>query len=138
MNIPGYQLGREIAIGEHCSVYNALDIESSKTVTIKFFQQELSSDPEFCQYVKKVSALLLNKTIGNIIPIKQAVSNPEGCYLITDYFPCSQNQQPLQTEFTIEEVLNFGQQLANSLSQLHRIGLVHGGVSTANLLFPNM
>ena len=138
MNIPGYQLGREISIGEYCSVYNALEIESSKTVTIKFFQPQLSSNPEFCRHVNTTSQLLLNKSIGNIISIKKAEWDPESCYLITDYFPCAQNQQPLQTEFTIDEVLNFGLQLANSLSKLHALGLVHGGVSTSNLVFPNL
>jgi len=137
MNIPGYQLGREIAVGEYCSVYNALEIESSKTVTIRFFQPELSSNTDFCKHVKASAKLLLNKKIGHIIPVKQAVSNPEGCYLITEYFPCAQNNPPLLTAFTIDEVLNFGQQLAESLSQLHKLGLVHGGVSTSNLIFPN-
>ncbi|MBT4860880.1 MAG: hypothetical protein HON46_08760, partial [Gammaproteobacteria bacterium] len=121
MNIPGYQLGREIAVGEYCSVYNALEIESSKTVTIRFFQPDLSSNTDFCQHVKASAKLLLNKKIGHIIPVKQAVSNPEGCYLITEYFPCAQNNPPLLTAFTIDEVLNFGQQLAESLSQLHKL-----------------
>ena len=137
MNISGYQLGREVEVGEFCSVYSALELESSKTVSIRVFQQQLTSNPDFCQHLKKVSRQILNKNIGNIIPLKQVVIDSTQCYIITDYFPCSQNQQPLLTEFTIDEVLNFGLQIANSLSQIHTLGLVHGGVSRSNLIFPN-
>ncbi len=137
MNIPGYQLGREISSNEFCSVYNALEIETSKTVTVKFFQPQLSKNPEFCQHLKITSQLLLNKSIGNIIPVKVAESNPEGCYLVTGYFPCTKCNQPLPTEFTVEEILNFGLQIADSLTRLHAMGLVHGAVSTFNLIFPS-
>lgn len=138
MNIPGYQLGREISVGEYCSVYNALELETSKTVTVRFYQHELSSNPQFCQHLKNTTQLLLNKPIGNIISIKKAGWEIDNCYLITDYFPCAKDYQPLQTIFTIDEVLNFGLQLANSLSKLHALGIVHGGVSTSNLVFHNL
>ncbi|MCK4709155.1 MAG: protein kinase [Gammaproteobacteria bacterium] len=135
MNIPGYQLGREIAAVEYSSVYSAMELASSKTVTVTVFHQELSSHPEFCSHVKKISTLLLNKSIGNIIPLKQSRWDSEGCYFITNYFSNAQNQKLLPTELSIDEVLNIGQQLANSLSQLHGMSLVHGRISTPNLLF---
>ncbi len=135
MNIPGYQLGREISSNEFCSVYNALEIESSKTVTVKFFHPQLSKNPEFCQHLKITSQLLLNKSIGNIIPVKVAETNPEGCYLVTGYFPCIMYNQPLPFEFSDEEILNFGLQIADSLTKFHAMGLVHGAVSTFNLVF---
>ncbi len=137
MNIQGYQPGRKVAVEECCTIFNALEIESSKTVTIKFFQQELSENLEFSQHFQKISELLLNKKVGKIIVLKKAICKADSCYLITEYFPYSQNKKPLQTAFTVYEVLNFGHQLAYSLSQLHDIGLVHGAVSTANLKFPN-
>ncbi len=138
MNIPGYQIGREISTGEYCSVYNAIDIQSSKTVTIKFFHPQLSTNPDFCQYLKKISEALSNKTIGIIVPVKAIHSSPDGCYIITDYFPCGNNNQPLKTEFTVDEILNFGLQMAESLNKLHALGLIHGAVSTSNLIFPNL
>jgi serine/threonine protein kinase len=137
MNIPGYQLGREISSGEYCSVYNALEIETSKTVTVKFFHPQLSKNPEFCLHLKRTSQRLLNKSIGNIIPVKVAETSPEGCYLVTGYFPCTKCNQPLSTEFTVEEILNFGLQIADSLTRLHAMGMVHGAVSTFNLIFPD-
>lgn len=137
MNIPGYQIGREISSGEFCSVYNALEIETSKTVTVKFFHPQLSKNPDFCQHLKTTSQLLINKSIGNIIPVKVAKSNPEGCYLVTGYFPCTKCNQPLSTEFTVEEILNFGLQIADSLTRFHAMGLIHGAVSTFNLIFPS-
>ena len=138
MNIPGYQLGREISAGEYCSLYNALEIESSKTVTVKYFHPILSSSNEFCQHVRKASEILLEHPLDHMVTLKNVVWNPPGCYLITDYFPCGVNQQSLETRFTIDEVLNYGWQLATTLSRLHRLGLVHGGVSCANLVFPNL
>ena len=138
MNIPGYQLGREIAAGEYCSVYNALEKATSKTVTVKYFHPVLSSSEAFCKQLKDATEKLLNQPVGHIITLKNVVWNPQGCYLITDYFPCGINQQSLETEFTIGEVLNFGLQIAASLTRLHKLGLVHGGVSTSNLIFPNL
>ena len=138
MNIPGYQLGREIAVGEYCSVYNALEIETSKTVTVKYVHPVLSSSEQFCSQLKSATEKLLNQPIGHMVKLKNIAWNPQGCFLITDYFPGGIHQPTLETEFTIGEVLNFGLQIATALTHLHRLGLVHGGVSTSNLVFPNL
>lgn len=138
MNIPGYQLGREVLVGECCSVFNAIEFGTSKTVTIKIFDSSLSSRPLFCQHVKAAAGRLQGKPVANVVSLKKAGWDEDGCYLITDYFPYTQTRKPLLTEFTIDEVLGFGLQLSLSLDQLHSRGLIHGGVSTTNLYFPNL
>ncbi len=138
MNIPGYQLGREIAAGEYCSLYSALEIATSKTVTVKYFHPNLSSSNEFCLHVRQVSERLLDHPLDHMVRLKKVVWNSPGCFLITDYFPCGVNQQLPETSFTIEEALNYGWQIAATLTRLHRLGLVHGGVSSANLVFSSL
>ncbi len=138
MNIEGYQLGREIAVGEYCSIYNALEIDSSKTVTIKYLHSVLSTSEEFCDQFKAATEKLVNRPIGQMVLLKKAVWNEQGCFLITDYFPGGNTQTPLETGFTIGEVLNFGLQISASLTRLHQLGLVHGDISLSNIIFPNL
>lgn len=136
MIIPGYQLGREISVGDFCSAYNALDIANNKTVTIKVFKKSVTENKAFCQHFKAVTDNLVNKTIGILVPVKVVVSTADTCYLITDYFPSSQQQEDMPEGFTANEVLQFGQNLASTLDLLHSMGIVHGAVQRSNLYFP--
>ena len=137
LNIPGYQLGRQIAARPCETLYNAIDTDTSKTVTVHVLNSELASNQQFCEQFKPITDILVGKRIGVMTPIKRAMTSDSGCYLITEYFPEPEQLKDSVTEIPPQQVFEIGQQLAATLSLIHSAGLVHGGIHLQAVSFPN-
>lgn len=135
MEIPGYQIGREVNSGTYSSVYNALDIGTSITVSVRVFNHTLRANENFCAQFRKAVFPLIDQKIGIMVPVRQAIANEQHCYLITDYFHGSQQQFESTITFSPRQLLQFGQQLASTLELIHGMNLVHGGIQSSNVLF---
>lgn len=135
MVIPGYQIGREVSSGTYSSVYNALDIETSMPVSIRVFNQTLSTNEHFLNQLKDTVSPLVNQAIGIMIPVRQVTADTRNCYLVTDFFHNSSHQFDNTLSFSTRKLLRFGLQLASTLELLHSRQIVHGGIESANILF---
>lgn len=135
INIEGYQLGRQLSDRKFCSIYNALDLTTNKTVTVRIFRPSLLEDQDFCKSIQKLSDSLENKVLGKIIPILKAEVKSDLCYVITEYFPCSLDNSSLIKDLKPVEILQLCQQLASSLDLYHQQGYVHGAVNKGNVYF---
>lgn len=133
MEIPGYQLGRELAMGDRCSLFSALELESSKTVTIKVYRAPQQQQKAFCDHIESLSSHLQHRQIGHLIPLKQLIIESGYCYLITDYLPCVGEECTLERVSDFQQLLNIGEKIAQTLQLLHQQGIVHGAISRYNL-----
>lgn len=134
MNISGYQLGRQVAVGQLSTVYNALNLENSKTVTVQEFNHSLGTNNTFRAQFKKAAEKLVSRRFGIMTPVLRAVVNDDECYLITEYFPCPEQASDELPELNVKQVLKIGLSIASTLSQLHEVGLIHGGIEKTSLL----
>ncbi|MEJ2456432.1 MAG: hypothetical protein P8103_20100, partial [Candidatus Thiodiazotropha sp.] len=65
----------------------------------------------------------------------QAELSSQACYVITEYFPSPQQLASTETNITRQQALHLALQLAQTLDQLHKAGLVHGGIEYSALDF---
>lgn len=137
MEIPGYKLGREVQAGQVCTTYNALDVEHGKTVVIKVFNKALSSSPAFQDHFREVTGPLVDQPLSNNVEYLDAIVTDDACVIVTNYCPCGTLQQEDFPELSEDKVLEIGVQLASSLSRLHSLGIVHGGVELSSISFPD-
>ena len=135
MEIPGYKLGREVQAEPAFTVYNALDVEHSKTVIVRVFNEALSKDPAFQNHFRDVTERLVDQPLSNNVDYLDAIVTDDACVIVTNYCPRSALRQESFPDFSEEKVLDIGVQLAVSLSQLHKLGIVHGGVELSNISF---
>lgn len=133
MDIPGFQLGRQVADGQFCKGYNALNLSNSKTVNIQVFDSSLISRESFVKQFREVTSLLEDHKFGIMIPILHAVISEKSCYVIYDYFPNPQQIPQLPKDLTSDRMLKLGLQLAQTLDQLHKVGVVHGGIENGSV-----
>lgn len=135
MQIPGYRLGRKIFSGDFCATYSAVDIATSRTVMIWLLDPALLDDKTFIESFKKLTIPQAGRKFGLFVTIKQAVIGPEGCYMVTDYLPAPVDpaRDTYIFQFPVVAILQWGQQLADSLTLMHKKGFVHGGISLANV-----
>jgi serine/threonine protein kinase len=131
LKIAGYQLGREVSSETWSSVYNAVEVKTSKTVSVRVFNHTLSANKNFCNEFLDTVSPLLNQSIGVMVAAREAVVDGQNCYLISDYFHGSQLQDN-KLNMTTEQILQFAQQLASTLEVLHSKKLVHGGIELSN------
>lgn len=137
MNISGYQIGRKVSSKSFYTVYNALEDRTSNTVSVCLFNHANKTPAEFCYNFKLVSSQLLEKSFGIMAPVKKAGVTEDNCFVIIEYFSSSHRQADNIGEFDSAKVLDFGLQIASTLSRLHENGIVHGAVELSNLYFPD-
>ncbi len=135
MDIPGFKLGREFADGEYCRVYNALDLSNHKTVNIQVFDSSLITNQAFSRQFRNVTSKLVGTSFGIMAPFLQAEISNQACYVVSQYFPNSQQLSATPPTLTRRQILKFALQLAKTLDQLHLAGLVHGGIEYNSLYF---
>jgi serine/threonine protein kinase len=135
MDIPGFKLGREFADGEYCRRYNALNLGDHKTVSIQVFDSSLVANQEFSNQFRDVTSKLVGSSFGIMSPILQAEISNQACYVISKYFPSPQQLSATPPTLTKHQILVFALQLAQTLDQLHSVGLVHGGIEYNSLYF---
>ena len=119
MQIPGYQLGRKVGIDRFSTVYNALHIKNSKTVTIQLFNSELTANKTFRDQFRAVTDQLSEHSFGIISPIISASITDQHCYQISEYFPSQEHSSDEPAELNVKQILKIGLSIASSLSQLH-------------------
>lgn len=135
MDIPGFKLGRQYAEGPYCKGYNALNLSNHKTVNIQVFDSAQFSTPTFIEQFREITSRLTGAGFGIMTPILQAEISEQGAYVISEYFPGPQQLPAAPPHLTRYECLHFALQLAQTLSQLHTAGLVHGSIEYGCLDF---
>lgn len=135
VQIPGYRLGRKIFSGDFCATYSAVDITTSRTVMIWLLDSALLKDETFSVNFKRLTMPQVGQTFGLFVPVRQAVINPDGCYVVTDYLPAPVDpaRDSYIFQFPVVAILQWGQQLADSLTLMHKKRLVHGGISLGSV-----
>ncbi len=135
MEIHGYKLGRKITETDLCSVHNAIDLETSKTVSVRIFDERLIRHPGFCNGFGRFAKSVLNRKVGVMVSLRHFAAGPDGCYAVTDYFPCLPLLQSQPQQMPPKAVLQGGIEIATTLELLHRRDLVHGALRPGNLFF---
>lgn len=135
MEINGYRLGRKIAETEFCSVHNALDLATSKTVSVRIFNPRLMRHPGFCAGFSRFAESLLGERLGVMVGLLQYEASETACYAVTDYFPCLPLLQAQAVQMPAKALLQGGIEIAATIDLLHQRDLVHGALRPGNLFF---
>jgi serine/threonine protein kinase len=133
LNIPGFKLGRQYASGHYCKFYSALNLSDHKTVTIQVFDNSLLMSRSFVDHFREITGKLAGARFGIMTPVLQAEISNQTCYVISEHFPAPQQLPTTPPSLTRDQVMQFALQLAQTLDQLHKAGLVHGGIEYSSL-----
>jgi len=135
VEIPGFRLGRQIAETELCSVHNAIDLATSKTVSVRIFHSRLTQHPGFCRGFGHFAASVSGQRVGAMVSLLSHGADANACYAVTDYFPCLPLLHTQPAQIPPKAVLQGGIEIAATLELLHRQKLVHGALRPGNLFF---
>jgi eukaryotic-like serine/threonine-protein kinase len=130
-----YEIVAPLGAGGMGEVYRAWDRRLERTVAIKILPQQFSSDPVRKQRFEREA-----KTISSLnhphICVLHDVGHQDGVdYLVMECVEGETLTKRLEKgPLPLEQVLNYGAQIADALDQAHRRGVVHRDLKPGNIM----
>ncbi len=138
MNIPGYQILREIGTGGMSTVYLAVQKSLDREVALKIMSSIMVTDENFRKRFLKEGKIVAHLSHPNII-IVYDIGIHENCY----YMALEYAKEGNLTQFiernkpTIPQLIYIFKKIASALDYAHNQEIIHRDVKSANILFRN-
>ncbi|OWQ36391.1 serine/threonine-protein kinase, partial [Pseudomonas sp. DrBHI1] len=135
MQIPGFDIERELGQGAMASVYLATQRSLQRKVALKIMAASLAADPTFCERFLREGRTLARLAHPNIATIHDIGNVGELYYMAMEYLPSGTLKERIADGLTPGQGLAYVRQIAQALGYAHAEGLVHRDVKPANILF---
>ena len=119
-----YQLEEQLGSGQLGEIYRAIDYRLGRVVAVRLVIDSVIEP--LADWLPKLSQLI-DPHIATLIDHNLAHDPP---YFVTDYAP----SLLLEAELSINEIIEYGREIAQALAYLHQEGFVHGGLHGNNVL----
>ncbi|HET6603542.1 MAG TPA: protein kinase [Xanthomonadaceae bacterium] len=134
IDIPGYELLRQIGSGGMATVYLATQTSLDRRVAIKVMRRAGADE----SYEKRF--LFEGRTMAklphrNIVGVYDIVQNPEINYIAMEYLPGGTLSDRLREGLSLAEAIAIVVQIAGALQFAHDNGVVHRDLKPANIMF---
>lgn len=135
MDIPGFQIERELSRSEYTCVYLASQLNPYRRVVVKTAQCADGEARARLQRMQGHAALQPGFRHPNIVHIQKAGAQDAFLYLVMEYLEGGTLEQNLSWGLTLDKLLRVACDLCDALDHGHAQGAVHGGVRPTNILF---
>lgn len=139
LQLTHYRLVQLLSHNDLEDVYEAIELDLQRRMIIQFFSPRLISTREQADAFLANARLLRELEHPSIVPIFDSGEAEDGrCYLVSKYLRGPSLSEAIRTARpNPETVVAVVAALADGINQLHRLGLIHGRISPANIRLPN-
>ncbi|TBV01107.1 serine/threonine-protein kinase [Phytopseudomonas dryadis] len=135
MEIPGYDIERELGDGAMAVVYLATQRSLERKVALKVMAAALAADPTFCERFLREGRTLARLSHPNTVTIHDIGNVGNLYYMAMEYLPNGTLKERISAGLSVEQGLVWLRQIASALGYAHAQGMVHRDVKPANILF---
>jgi len=136
IEIPGYQIKREIGSGGMASVYLAVQTSLEREVAIKVMAPALAADPQFSKRFLQEARMLASLAHPNIVAVYDVGVTPAQLhYFSMQYLPGGDLASRVQRGIEERELVLTLAGVARAIGYAHARGYVHRDVAPGNVLF---
>jgi eukaryotic-like serine/threonine-protein kinase len=131
----GYQLQDEIGRGPRSVVYRALAAPLQKPVALKVFEAGVCTQEEWENRIRQAAVLWAASAHPHVLTAHRHGWWDGAPYLALEYVPQgSLISRPVDRPMSVYQALRLIEQIAETVSYLHRQGIVHGNLKPSNVL----
>lgn len=135
IEIPGYQIERELGDGAMATVYLATQRSLERKVALKVMAAALAADPSFCERFLREGKTLARLSHPHTVTIHDIGNVGHHYYMAMEYLPNGTLKDRIAEGVSPEQGIVWLRQIASALGYAHAQGLVHRDVKPANILF---
>jgi formylglycine-generating enzyme required for sulfatase activity len=136
IEIPGYQIKREIGTGGMASVHLAVQTSLEREVAIKVMAPALAADPQFSKRFLQEARMLASLAHPNIVAVYDVGVTPAQLhYFSMQYLPGGDLASRVQRGIEERELVLTLAGVARAIGYAHARGYVHRDVAPGNVLF---
>lgn len=137
MRLGSFLLIAEMGKGGMGSVYRAFDQTLGRYVAIKVMQKELAADRKFAENFLREARAAAALNHPNVVQIYSCGQEKGQLYIVMELVDGGRLDQMMEGDEPLDEVfvMEVGTQVAQGLEAANEIGMVHGDIKPANILF---
>jgi serine/threonine protein kinase len=135
MTIGPYSIERRVGQGGMASVFLARDTRLDRPVAVKAMPDSLREDPVMLQRFEHEARAVARLRHPNIVSVYDVIQTDEVDAIVMEYIAGSTLRDKLGRRFSLDEVLDVLDPIADALDYAHRQGLIHRDVKPSNILF---
>ena len=132
MNIPGYELRREIGRGGTARVYLARQLQPDRDVAVKVVE---NASEELANRLLREADVLRRLRHPNIVSVYEAGVHGGAVFVVMEHMAGDNLQRRLQEGLPLAEVRSIVRDIAAALDHAHGNGVLHCDVKPENILF---
>ena len=135
MDIPGFEIEREIGRGGMARVWLANQTKFGRWVALKVVSSDFAKDPQFRKRFLQESRINAQLTHPNIVQVHDVGAHDNLLYLVMEYLPGGDLNLRLERGLRIAELIGVAKDIGRALDHAHAKGIVHRDIKPENILF---
>ncbi|MCM1367987.1 MAG: serine/threonine protein kinase [Roseburia sp.] len=131
------QQGIKVAVKEYFPSGYVTRVSSSNLVIINSKQNQAASNRGLKRFVEEARALAKIKNLAGVVNVRDFFSANGTAYIVMEFLDGMSLKKYLQRKggkISVEEILTIMRPVMDSLTQVHKIGLIHRDISPDNIL----